>query len=274
MARRAEARTGPPDFVGVGAFGWASAPWHRLLLMHPDIERPDGEAPALYFFDEFCVRDMDAADIARYHAHFPRRPGRITGEWTGRYMYEPWIPPLVQRAAPDAKLLVTFGDPIERYRQRIAFKLTEGRPPDQFYMADMLGRMRYATQLLALREHFAPERILVLQHERCQADPSGEYRRTLRFLGVRDDFVPRRLRRWRGGDDRDLRFPTRLETVNRTVFRTLLRRHDPDPAVLWPELEASLHEELDPEVEALDGLVEGLDLSLWPNFTRERSLAA
>ena len=266
MARPSEARTGPPDFVGVGAFGWAWEPWHRLLLSHPHIEPPDRGAPALQFFDRFCTSDMTDADVARYHACFPRRDGRIAGEWTGSYMYDPWIPPLLHRAAPDAKLLVILGDPIERYRERIAFKLAEGREPGELYMADLLGRMRYATQLRALLRHYDASAILVLQHERCRADPVAEYRRTLRFLGVRDDHVPRRLRRWRGGDDRDLRFPTRSETVKRTVMRTALRRHDPPPSRLWPELDAALHDELDDEVAELAEMVPELDLSLWPGF--------
>ena len=37
-------------------------------------------------------------------------------------------------------------------------------------------------------------------------------------------------------------------------------------APLWPDLEASLHIALDPEVQALQELVPALDLSLWPNF--------
>jgi hypothetical protein len=271
----AELRTGPPDFVGVGAFGWASAPWHRLLRRHPDIEDPAHEDPAIHFFDQFCLREMTDEDVAGYHALFPRREGAITGEWTGRYMYDPWTPELLHRAAPDAKILIILGDPIDRYLERIAFKAEQGHPEDELYMADVVGRGRYASQLEALLRHYDLEQVLVLQHERCRIDPLGEYRRSLRFLGVDEDFVPKRLSRWREGrDDRDLRFPTRFETVKRVTFQTLLRRRDPDPVALWPELEASLHEELDPEVEGLKALVPEIDLSLWPNFAGARPVAA
>jgi hypothetical protein len=107
----------------------------------------------------------------------------------------------------------------------------------------------------------------VLQHERCRRDPVGEYRRTLRFLGLGDDAVPRRLRAWReGGDDRDLRFPTRAEAAKRRVVATARRLHDPKPPPLWPDVEAALHAELDPEVADLRTLVPELDVALWPNF--------
>jgi hypothetical protein len=265
VARPAELRpAGPPDFVGVGAFRSATSGWFGLLLEHPDVEPPVGASTQEHFFDRFCTREMGEADVERYHARFPRRAGAICGEWRPRYWYDPWAPMLLARAAPDAKLLVLLGDPIERYRVSIA-----GEEPDPAdpYMADILGRARYATQLRRLLEHFDERQVLVQQHERCRIDPVGEYRRTLRFLGLGDDAVPRRLRTWReGADDRDLRFPTRLETAKRLSVRLARRVRDPEPARLWPEIEAALHAELDPEVAELCELVPDLDLSLWPNF--------
>ena len=42
---------------------------------------------------------------------------------------------------------------------------------------------------------------------------------------------------------------------------------------LWPDIEASLHTALDPEVEALAETRAGLDVSLWPNFARPAAAA-
>ena len=254
---------GPPDFVGVGAYGWDAEPWLRLLRLHPAIEA----RKSLNFFGEFCVRAMEDADAERYHALFPRPDGSIAGEWTPRYMYDPWVPPLLQRAAPDAKLLILLGDPVERYRQKVTYKLANLRPGEEVYMADALAHGRYASQLRGLLEHFERERILVLQYEKCRRDPVGEYGRTLRFLGVDDSFVPKRLRDWRGGDDRELHFPTRAETGKRVLVQTLRRKRDPEPVALWPELLEDLHVELDPEVRELEELAPDLDLSLWPSFS-------
>ena len=105
---------GPPDFVGVGALGSGGGWWHSLLLAHPEIAPPAARRRALHFFDRFCAQEMGEADVAAYHERFPRAPGRLAGEWTGRYMFDAWTPPLLRRAAPDAKLLVIVSDPIER----------------------------------------------------------------------------------------------------------------------------------------------------------------
>ena len=260
-------RTGPPDFVGVGAFRSAAAGWFGCLLEHPRIDPPVGAETQDHFFDAFCTREMEAADVERYHALFPRRPGALCGEWRPRYMYDPWTPMLLRRAAPGARLLVMLGDPAARYRARLAADLVEDRAEDDFYLPDVVGRARYATQLRRLLEHFDAEQVLVLQHERCSAEPVGEYRRTLRFLGLPDDHVPRRLRGFKPGrDDRDLRFPTAAEAAKRRVVAAATRRREPEPPPLWPELEDALHAELDGEMAELAEMVPELDLSLWPGF--------
>jgi hypothetical protein len=84
-----------------------------------------------------------------------------------------------------------------------------------------------------------PDRTLVLQHERCLADLRRELARTLRFLGVRDDHVPRRT----GPARRVLRAAREVE--------------------LWPDIEAALRAELAPEMQELRSLVPDLDLGLW-----------
>jgi hypothetical protein len=252
---------GPPDFVGVGAAGAGTRWWHSLLLAHPEIAPPRARRRALHFFDGFCAREMTDADVAAYHARFPRRDGAIAGEWTGRYMFDAWTPPLLRRAAPGAKLLVMLSDPIERYRALFTERLAKRSDGDRLYMADVVDRRSFGAQLARLQRFYDPERILVLQFERCRRDPAGEYRRTLEFLGVRDTaFAPRRLRLGGGGLLARL-MPRRV--AERLAGRPVAER---EHAPLWPDLEAALHTALDPDVEALSDLVPLLDLSLWPNF--------
>jgi len=239
-------RPGPPDFIGVGAEGPGADWWHAALVAHPDIAEPRGGGRALHFFDAFCTRELQEADIAAYHGHFPRRGGRIRGEWTDRYMGDGWVAPLLHRAAPQAKLVVMLSDPIERYRtvyaERMAVKV-EGR---RLIMSDVVDRASHAFQLARLGRYFDADRMLVLQFERCRADPLEQYRRTLRFLGVREDVAPDALHA--------------APTPERT-------------APLWPEIEASLRAALDPEVEALGATVPDFDARLWPNFAQMSSSA-
>jgi hypothetical protein len=276
---------GPPDFIGVGALGCGTGWWHSTLLAHPEIEPPAARRRALHFFDRFCAAELEERDIAAYHARFPRRAGVIRGEWTGRYMFDAWTPPLLRRAAPDAKLLVMLADPIGRYRAAFGERLARRSEGETIYTADIADRRSFGAQLARLRRFYDAERILVLQFERCRRDPLTEYRRTLEFLGVRDTaFAPRTLRRKAAGKPESravaallrLGLPagTRRRVAERLAGRPIAER---SPAPLWPDLEAALHTALDPDVAALRELVPELDLRLWPNFThlagsRERQL--
>src|SRR5215207_8121979 len=138
---------GPPDFIGVGALGSGTGWWHALLLAHPDIRPPRARRRALHHFDRFCAAEMTDADVAAYHERFPRRAGTITGEWTGRYMFDAWTPPLLKRAAPDAKLLVMLSDPIERYRAIFTERLAKRTGDETIYMADVVDRRSFGSQL-------------------------------------------------------------------------------------------------------------------------------
>ena len=235
--------TGPPDFVGVGVQRCGTTWWFRTLLRHPRIKAANDRQKELHFFDRFCATEMRDEDVAAYHALFRRRRRKLAGEWTPRYLYDPWTPALLRRAAPDAKLLVMLRDPIERLRSGFAHRLTRvpGGPTD-LNAIDAIDRGRYATQLERLYRHFDPEQVLVLQYERCRRDGAQEYARTLRFLGLRDDREARGLERSRGTTTE----PRKLE--------------------LWPDMRQTLLRTLEPEVERLGALAPGLDLRLWPNF--------
>lgn len=247
--QRAARQTGPPDFVGVGAVSSGGQWWHGLLLQHPEVEPRSTRRRELRFFERFCTRPMTGADIAAYHASFPRREGRITGEWGARYMYDAWTPLLLRRAAPEAKLLVMLNDPLERFRRRYAL-----------CASDAAGRGRYASQVRALMANFDRDRILVLQYEQCRLDPLGEYARTLRFLGITDDFVPRLEEAPLG------RLYARGRRLAGQAKHLLLTRKLISTIELWPDLELSLVLELEREMRDLKELVPGLDLGLWPRF--------
>src|SRR5687768_3050648 len=127
-------RTGPPDFVGVGAQKSGTSLWYRLLTTHPAV------APAarkeIHFFDRLLA--VEEPDLRAYELYFPRGPGQICGEWTPRYMVDPWTPPLLAAAAPEAKLLVLLRDPVERFASSLdynRFLATRSTP-----LASQIGR--------------------------------------------------------------------------------------------------------------------------------------
>jgi hypothetical protein len=228
--------------VGVGAQRSGTTWWFDLLLTHPQIRPPRGRRKELHFFDRFGAEEMRDDHVEGYHAQFRRRDGQIAGEWTPRYMADAWAGRVLRRAAPDAKLLILLRDPIERFRSGVLHRASRG--PDRrlaLISSDAIERGRYGTQLRRLHELFPPEQILVLQYERCVADPIGQYVRTLHHLGV-DEHAPDDVRSLRG--------------------RSMAEGKDE----LWPDILDALHTAFDREVEILTELVPDFDRSLWPNF--------
>lgn len=224
-----------PDFVGLGAQGAGIAWWSGLLADHPEIALSD--PPNRNFFEPFCARAMTDADVADYHAGFGG--DGVRGEWSARYLYDFWTPPLLQRAAPDARLIALVRDPIERFRAGVAHqKRAVAQRKDQLATTDAVERGRYGEQVRQVLAWFAPQQLLVLQYERCVADPAAEYERTLRFLGVDPSHRPA-----------SLSAPPEEELA-------------PEP---WPDLRAGIVDVLAEDVAELASLVE-LDLSLWPDF--------
>jgi hypothetical protein len=235
--------TGPPDFIGVGTQRSGTTWWFQTLLGHPQIRAPRGRRKELHFFDRFCARELTAADVAEYHELFPRKPGQIVGEWTPRYMHDFWTPPLLGRAAPDAKLLIMFRDPIERFRSGVPHRLS--RTPDarlEAATADAIERGRYANQLRRVLACHDESKLLVLQYEKCVADPAGQYRRTLEFLGVDAEHRHDGFERQRG--------------------TTQAARKKP----LWDDMMDGLRAALEPEVLALAAMTPEIDVALWKNF--------
>jgi hypothetical protein len=169
-------RTGPPDFVGIGAQRCGTTWWYSLLCAHPGVYHPPATPKERHWFDRRPAR------VERYARLFPRPEGAIAGEWTPRYMFDPWAPALLRRAAPEAKLLVLLRDPIER--------LASSRAPTFGDDAQAVARGLYHAQLERVLEHFPQEQLLVQQYERCVADPAAELARTYAFLGLDASFVP------------------------------------------------------------------------------------
>jgi hypothetical protein len=229
----------PPEFVGVGAEATGGGWWLEALSAHPAIEAPPQHS--LDFFGEFCDRRIQRSDVATYRRLLPRaRSGVVRGEWTDRYMADAWTPALLARVAPGARLLVMLRDPLEVFREVMAERLVTQDTSRRWRMTDVANRSCHAPQLRRLQRYFAPERILVLQFERCLGDPSGQYRRTLRFLGVDEAAAPADL-------------PTPAAPAY-------------GRADLWPDMDGALHSVMDGDVRALAEMEPELDLALWPNF--------
>jgi hypothetical protein len=100
----------------------------------------------------------------------------------------------------------------------------------------------YYEQLRHVFANFDPAQVLVLQYERCKADPVGEMQRTHRFLGI--------------------------EPLAELPERAAERKR---PPASKPELPERYREELilrlRDDVARLAALVPSIDVGLWPDFS-------
>ena len=230
-----------PDYVGVGTARSGTSWWDGLISAHPRVSRPADTPKEVHYFDGCWTGELSQADIDRYHAFFARPEGHLSGEWTPGYMLDVWTPRLLRRAAPDARLLVLLRDPVERFRSgrtlaenRFAVGSTARAAANAAF-----NRGIYADQLLRLWNVFPREQVLVLQYERCVADPTDQLRRTYEFIGL-DPEIPDGLNV--GARVNESRGPK--VTLSAWQADQLVRRYAPDnerlPALLPGDLDLSL----------------------------------
>ncbi len=238
-------RSGPPDFVGLGAQRAGTTRWFDLIVAHPEVQAPPLTRKELHYFDRFHAGGFSAADAAAYHDYFPRPPGQLTGEWTPLYLAAPWVAPTLAAAAPEAKLLVSLRDPLERYRSGLQHHLgaarAVGAPLDASAPFEAFMRGLYHAQLTHLLAHFDRSQLLILQYERCAREPLPELRRTFAFLGLHDTAFE----------------PDILPHPNRQPAK-------PD---LHPDARQALIDAYAPDVARLIRDFPQIDVRLWPNFS-------
>ena len=231
---------GAPDFVGIGAQKAGTTWWFDLISTHPGVSTPSHLSKERHLLDRMAGQAFDAAAIEQYPQWFPRRPGTIAGEWTPDYATFPWAPQLLHRVAPDVRLLMLVRDPIERFRSGLDHYRQLQQPVDGMVFADAVARGMYASAIVPWTEAFGPDRLLVLQYERCVVDTASQLARTFEHLGLTEYHVSRS--EMPPGPNPVDRPPLDADTIDRLValYRT--------------------------DVEQLCRLVPDLDLRLWPRF--------
>ncbi len=228
---------GPPDFVGIGVQKAGTTWWYRLISTHPDVFRRPGIHKERHYFGRFGARPFAEEDIAGYHGWFPRPRHRTTGEWTPDYFTQPWVPPLLHRAAPDTRLLLLLRDPVARFHSGLAHQRRRGVRVDATTVNDAMQRGRYARSLDHWLRWFDDDRLLVLQYEQCVADPVVQFHRTLDFLGLSRIALPvseSSEGQRSGWADRDDELNRRLVDLYRPDVDELAERLPHFDMSLWP----------------------------------------
>ena len=243
--------TGAPDFVIIGAQKCGTTWWQGLVEEHPGVVRPPGQRRELHFFDHFWDRWPSPEQLELYGRYFPRPEGSLAGEKTPGYLYQPWVAPMLARAAPGARLIVLMRDPVERYASGLGLLQRAGALKGEIgagqigmrehRITEAIERGRYAAQLAWWLERYPRQQLLLLQYERCVADPQGQLSRTFDFLELPDH-----------------------RASEAEIARTR-KRSDSRPSVPL-EMRHLLAEHYAPDVARLRELAPDLDLDLWPGL--------
>ena len=245
-------RTGPPDFVIIGAQKSGTTWWQGLVESHLEVVRPPGQRRELHFFDHFWDRWPSVEQFAHYQRYFPRPDGSLVGEKTPGYLYQPWVAPMLAHVAPEARLIVVMRDPVDRYISGLGLLQRSGSLKGEVGAGDVgwrehriveaIDRGRYADQLEWWLKHFGREQFLLLQYERCVADTQGQLTRTYEFLGLRDQ---------------------RASVSQIAQARKKATGH----VVVPPEMRALLAAHFAADVARLTELMPDLDVSLWKSYS-------
>ncbi len=186
-----------PHWLIIGTQKGGTTSLYAELCQHPLVAGAFRKEP--HFFDEHWHRGVDW-----YRANFARvAPGRVAGEASPYYLFDPVVPPRVQQVLPQAKLIVMLRNPVDRAwshyhheRRRGHETLTfeeaiEAEParlatndPYAINHYSYLARGRYAEQLERWLRFFPRERLHIIRSEDYYADPAAVYAQTLRFLGL------------------------------------------------------------------------------------------
>lgn len=207
-----------PDFVIIGAAKAGTTSLYAWLCEHPLV------APAslkeVHYFDYNYYRGPDwyrkHFPLERERSEFAARHGRpfLTGEASPPYLSHEWAPQRMARLLPQAKLLVTLRDPVDRAYSQFQMSRREGEEPleafldaveaeesrlaeeiahvrrDRSYNSWPIGcwgyllRSRYAEGLERWLALYPREQLHVLTLEQLSADPHGTMDRVHEFLGL------------------------------------------------------------------------------------------
>ena len=193
---------GPPDYVGIGCQKAGTSWWAGLIEQHPAVAPNLFARKEMHFLTHFFDRSMTPDDADTYHQAFCRPRGMLAGEWTPNYIASPYTIIRLNEAAPDARVLVMFRDPVARFESgfnhEFKNRFTGVIGPKVRSMVIKAYALRqeaiwmgmYAAQMEVVLRHVQRERLLVLQFERCQMEPVRMIAQTYRFLGIDNSFQP------------------------------------------------------------------------------------
>lgn len=206
-----------PNFIGIGAQRTGTSWMYACLYEHPGICMPRKE---INFFsrDRNWSRGFDWYD--EIFAECP--PDAVSGEFSTSYLIAPDAPARIRDRYPDAQLIASLRNPVDRAYSSYLNDIVAGEVPrtKSFREAlesrpEYLEAGRYARHLQRYLDLFPREQLLVSIFDDARRDPLAAIQEIYRFLEVDPGFRPTMLDRRVGSG----RVP-RLQWIERVLLGT------------------------------------------------------
>lgn len=173
-----------PNFVFIGPDKSGSSWMHEILRQHPACFVPPSKD--IYFFDRYYHRGMPW-----YLNHFREADAqhRAIGELSHDYLFSAQAAARIRENLPEARLLTSLRQPIERSFSQYLFMVRNGVTKAPFEEAltlfpSILGNSFYGRHLTPYFECFPRDQIKVMFFERLEEDPRRFAQEMFAFLDL------------------------------------------------------------------------------------------
>lgn len=187
-----------PDFIGIGAKKAATSWLAQCLSEHPDVCLPAGKE--LHFFSH---AERFALGNAWYNEQFSECDAHaVRGEFSTSYLRNPSAARRIAEAVPNAKIIVSLRNPVDRAISHIQHWIAKGALNDTTSVADaieaypgVIEEGKYAQQLRTYLDCFPRKQIHIVLVDDIRNDPHLELQKLFAFIGVDSAYTPPSLHR-------------------------------------------------------------------------------
>lgn len=209
-----------PDFIVCGAQRSGTTSLYEYMAQHPGICM--SEPKEVHFF---CWEKRYRKGRKWYEKHFIHcEKNKQIGEATPYYMYPEKVPKRINEIIPDAKLIFTLRNPVDRAYSHYWHEVKNGweylsfseaikkeknrikKSPVHKNRFSYLDRGKYVIQLKRFLKYFPKEQILVLRLRELKSSRKKTLDKVFRFLEVDSNFLPEDLSKKNTGGEPRIKF--------------------------------------------------------------------
>jgi hypothetical protein len=191
-----------PNFLIIGAYKAGSTSLYQFCKEHPDVYMSTIKETNFLSFDPENPKHLSMTDqfrittLEQYESLFSNAHGeKAIGEASPSYLHSDLAIDKIKELLPDAKLIVSLRNPVDRAYSAYLMALRLGRTSEDVYSAFRLDASRvrlsfYSDQLSRYLESFGRKQLKIFLFDDLKSDADGVARDLFEFLGVDSDFSP------------------------------------------------------------------------------------